>query len=50
MRVTLKKTTYVRTNKIYTIPRDQLEFRILQKAEPNELNQIMQGLKKTLGL
>ncbi len=50
VRVTLKKETYVRTNKIYTFPREQLLFRISQQAIPEELERITVGLRKALGL
>ena len=43
--VQLKIPTFVRTNKIYTIGRDQLHFKIDQKATPQQISQIVQAVR-----
>ncbi|MDR6725044.1 hypothetical protein J2W91_003530 [Paenibacillus amylolyticus] len=48
IKVELKKTTSVRTNKIYTISRDQLLFKIPQTANQEEYKKIMEMLAKAL--
>lgn len=48
--VQLKKATCVRTNKIYTISRNQLLFKIPQTAAPKEYNKIIEKLKQALNL
>jgi mRNA-degrading endonuclease toxin of MazEF toxin-antitoxin module len=48
--VQLKEKTYVRTNKIYTIYREQLLFKIPQKASAEEYQKIIQKLKLALKL
>ncbi|QDH19545.1 hypothetical protein [Saccharibacillus brassicae] len=46
--VTLKKPTTIRTNKLYTISRDQLLFKIPQTATPDEYAAIMSKLKEAI--
>jgi hypothetical protein len=48
--VQLKLPTQVRTNKIYTIYREQLLFRISQQANPDEYKKIIEKLKLAQGL
>ena len=48
--VQLKKATCVRTNKIYTINRNQLLFKIPQTATSKEYNKIIEKLKQALNL
>lgn len=49
-RVYLKYPTYVRTNKIYTIRRGQLLFKIPQTITPAELNEIKDSIKLIFNL
>lgn len=49
-KVNLKKETYVRTNKIYTVRRDQLLFKIPQQTTPKEFKEIMDSLRKIFNL
>ncbi len=46
--VQLMKWSYVRTNKIYTIPRTDLEFPIHQKATDEQYRAIMDALRCAL--
>ncbi len=51
--VQLKKPTYIRTNKIYTIRRNQLLFKIdydLVNSLPQKYQEIMNSVRKALGL
>jgi len=48
--VQLKYETYVRTNKIYTIRRDDLAFKISQQPTPEEMNKIMMSVKTVFNL
>ncbi len=51
--VQLRKPTYVRTNKIYTIRRNQLLFKInydLVNGLPSKYKEIMDSIKKALNL
>jgi hypothetical protein len=51
--VQLKKPTYIRTNKIYTIRRNQLHFKInydLVNRLPNKYKEIIDSVKKALNL
>lgn len=48
--VQLKLPTQVRTNKLYTIRRNQLLFKISQTANPEEYNKIIEKLKLALKL
>lgn len=48
--VNLKLPTHVRTNKIYSIYRNQLLFKIPQKANPEEYKYIIEKLKKAIKL
>ena len=48
--VNLKKPTCVRTNKIYTIHREQLQFKISQIVSQEEYKLIIEKLKKSLNL
>ncbi len=50
IKVNLKKETHVRTNKIYTVNRNQLLFKINQIAQPDEYIRIIEKLKQTLGI
>ena len=50
VKVKLKYETYVRTNKIYTIHRSQLLFKIPQRPQPQEYNEIVGKLKLALKL
>ena len=49
-KVQLRKETYVRTNKIHTISRSQLLFRIDHQFGPGEYEAIINKLKKALDL
>lgn len=46
--VNLKLPTHVRTNKIYTIRREQLLFKIPQTATPTEYLKIINKLKESI--
>ncbi|MNI78800.1 hypothetical protein D3C76_361020 [compost metagenome] len=48
VQVQLKMSTSVRTNKLYTINREQLLFKIPQVPSPEEYKDIMQQLSKFL--
>lgn len=48
--VNLKLPTNVRTNKIYTIQRTQLAFKIPQTATTPEYQQIMEKIKKAISI
>lgn len=50
VKVQLKNTTHVRTNKIHTISRSQLLFKIEHKFQPEEYEAIIQKLKMALNL
>jgi hypothetical protein len=50
IRIQLKKETYVRTNKIYLIQRNQLLFKIPQIATPDEYSEIIAKLKLAMKL
>ena len=49
-KVQLKKETYVRTNKIYTIQRNQLLFKIPQQPTNEEFKEIMDSIKYVFNL
>lgn len=49
-KVHLKKETYIRTNKVHTISRSQLLFRIEHHFVPGEYEGIIEQLKKALSL
>ena len=48
IKVNLKKETYVRTNKIYTISRESLLFKIPQEISHVKLKEIMTSVKSVL--
>lgn len=50
VKIQLKMETYVRTNKIYTIGRNQLLFKIGHEFESGEYERIIEKLKKALNL
>ena len=50
IKVTLKMETYVRTNKIYTVHRNDLLFKIPQLPTAEELADIMQSIKKAFNI
>jgi mRNA-degrading endonuclease toxin of MazEF toxin-antitoxin module len=50
VKVQLKEKTFVRTNKIYLVPRNQLLFKIPQSATPDEYNDIINKLKLAMNL
>ncbi|MBO8129761.1 MAG: type II toxin-antitoxin system PemK/MazF family toxin [Peptococcaceae bacterium] len=45
IKVQLKRETYVRTNKIYTIQRDQLLFKIPQQPSNEQFKAILESVK-----
>jgi len=49
-KVLLKEETYVRTNKVYTIPRASLLFKIPQSASPEEFKEIKDLIKKVFDI
>jgi len=49
-KVQLRKETYVRTNKIHTICRSQLLFRIDHQFGPGEYEELINKLKRALDL
>lgn len=50
VQVKLKQDTFVRTNKVYTIERSQLLFKIPQTATPTEYQDIIDKIKTALKL
>jgi hypothetical protein len=46
--VTLKEPSHVRTNKVYTIQRNQLLFPIPQTTQPEEYSRIINKLKEAM--
>lgn len=48
IKVQLKEETHVRTNKLYTIRRNQLLFKIPQTASPDEYKDILDKLKEAI--